>query len=366
MESSRMWPSCVAASIVAALLFLTVSPAQAAVEELVGVLSTGIAKERLDIKKLGIRERREANGATASPSGRQLRLFLEGSPVLLELKGKKLKKLKARLLQEATSELADDRILPWVKEALSAIGLESSGASLSIDFKKAKKNLEVEYKGGRRNPRLVFEIDVPFKLAGAEKKGRGRYRVSAELPVDTACQTGDPDSDGVCNDVDLCPDRYDPDQSDLDGDGLGDSCDPAPQDPFAGPVAPVYAAAGDAWNTHVANDGSGPLDASGTPCDASNPNGTAASCLHAGELRRVELVTSRSCAELQVSDELDLFEWSCTPSAQGVVLASTGLKPGLGLRDLIDWVFRAWRAVTGGGKARDRNEPRKGDGIRAN
>jgi len=33
------------------------------------------------------------------------------------------------------------------------------------------------------------------------------------------------DEDGVCGDVDLCPDVYDPDQVDTDGDGIGDLCD---------------------------------------------------------------------------------------------------------------------------------------------
>lgn len=43
-------------------------------------------------------------------------------------------------------------------------------------------------------------------------------------PVDTGLD--DRDGDGVPNDVDLCPDDADPDNLDLDGDELGDACDP--------------------------------------------------------------------------------------------------------------------------------------------
>jgi hypothetical protein len=39
---------------------------------------------------------------------------------------------------------------------------------------------------------------------------------------------GDSDGDGVCNDVDNCPDVANADQSDTDRDGMGDACDPAP------------------------------------------------------------------------------------------------------------------------------------------
>jgi hypothetical protein len=42
----------------------------------------------------------------------------------------------------------------------------------------------------------------------------------------------DADADGVCDDVDNCPLTYNPDQSDLDGDGIGDVCDPCPMDPM--------------------------------------------------------------------------------------------------------------------------------------
>ena len=36
----------------------------------------------------------------------------------------------------------------------------------------------------------------------------------------------DRDGDDVMDNVDVCPDIFDPDQKDLDGDGVGDLCDP--------------------------------------------------------------------------------------------------------------------------------------------
>lgn len=46
--------------------------------------------------------------------------------------------------------------------------------------------------------------------------------------VDGGVIPGDIDADRSCNDEDICPNTYDPDQLETDGDGLGDACDNCP------------------------------------------------------------------------------------------------------------------------------------------
>ena len=47
---------------------------------------------------------------------------------------------------------------------------------------------------------------------------------SRELEI-TRVTSDDNDKDGIKNDVDNCPDTYNPNQSDFDGDDIGDVCD---------------------------------------------------------------------------------------------------------------------------------------------
>ena len=68
---------------------------------------------------------------------------------------------------------------------------------------------------------VVKAIDVPndgydFNLYGA----------NMSCPHDPSM---DIDRDGVCGDVDNCPDDYNTGQSDIDGDGIGDACDNCPE-----------------------------------------------------------------------------------------------------------------------------------------
>jgi hypothetical protein len=50
----------------------------------------------------------------------------------------------------------------------------------------------------------------------------------------------DTDADGVPDDQDNCPNDYNPDQKDSDGDGIGDVCDPTPYPvPVGGIIVPV-------------------------------------------------------------------------------------------------------------------------------
>ena len=59
----------------------------------------------------------------------------------------------------------------------------------------------------------------------SDADGDGRGDACDPCPYDPR---NDPDSDGVCQGVDLCPGRPDPAQQDQDGDGTGDACDNCP------------------------------------------------------------------------------------------------------------------------------------------
>lgn len=54
------------------------------------------------------------------------------------------------------------------------------------------------------------------------------YKTTSTLTI--AYTNSDADGDGVCDDVDNCPDDANADQADIDGDGVGDVCDNCPDD----------------------------------------------------------------------------------------------------------------------------------------
>jgi len=81
------------------------------------------------------------------------------------------------------------------------------------------------------------ECDVTDTCTGSSAVCANTFKpdgtVCGKCPGDQ-CQTGvcslhgDVDADGVCNEVDNCPNVANPDQKDADGDGIGDACDNCP------------------------------------------------------------------------------------------------------------------------------------------
>lgn len=67
---------------------------------------------------------------------------------------------------------------------------------------------------------IEISYDVPVELADSD--GDGLTDDVDPCPLDP---DDDLDGDGICADADNCPDLYNADQTDEDGDGIGDACD---------------------------------------------------------------------------------------------------------------------------------------------
>lgn len=107
-----------------------------------------------------------------------------------------------------------------------------------------------------------------------------------------------------------------------------------------GAVEPMYASAPQ-WTQHVRNDGSFIYDAAGTPCDGTE-TGFITSCLHSGELRKVEVLTANVCTGLTATDTNGWFNWACyDPPGPGPVEMYT-VSRNESLRAFIDFGTLTW------------------------
>ncbi len=68
----------------------------------------------------------------------------------------------------------------------------------------------------------VFYFAVDDSVNGINE---GTYVDSVKVIITKGCPGGDADNDGICDDVDNCPNTPNPDQTDSDGDGIGDACE---------------------------------------------------------------------------------------------------------------------------------------------
>ena len=117
-------------------------------------------------------------------------------------------------------------------------------------------------------PSWYFDIAsllVETQLASGSWRGRGDWEFGPELDTAFACLIlerslgglcPDYDEDGVCENQDICPRHFDPEQIDSDFDSIGDACDNCPHD-------------GNLYQTDIDGDGVGDV------CDKldCNPSG---------------------------------------------------------------------------------------------
>jgi hypothetical protein len=102
-----------------------------------------------------------------------------------------------------------------------------------------------------------------------------------------------------------------------------------------------YPTNGSKWNDYVKFDnspyGNRPWNQDDEACLGSENGryGHLGGCVHGGELRKVTVYGISSCMNLQITDNLNAFDWVCEPILGNATFFSIGLKEPKGLKDLI-------------------------------
>lgn len=102
-------------------------------------------------------------------------------------------------------------------------------------------------------------------------------------------------------------------------------------------VEPMFAINGANWNDYV--QGGNITNATDTACNAD----TDTACVHAGELRVMDVPGLSSCSGVTAADSLGSFEWICDGSTDPARVISNGLASGYGLANLIDFESPGWK-----------------------
>ena len=120
---------------------------------------------------------------------------------------------------------------PGANEAFDSVDNDCDG-SIDEGFSSQLYYRDIDGDGFGDSSRSVLDITIPggYVANGADNCVNISNPDQADLDRDgigDACDNfTDSDADGVQDSVDNCPASYNPSQTDRDGDGLGDSCDP--------------------------------------------------------------------------------------------------------------------------------------------
>ncbi|MCB0369820.1 MAG: hypothetical protein KDD45_10380, partial [Bdellovibrionales bacterium] len=109
-------------------------------------------------------------------------------------------------------------------------------------------------------------------------------------------------------------------------------------DPITLQVNSLYPVNGTNFFDYVENISTSPLSSIADAVCSYNPSGSNSydKCLNGGYYRKIQAIGQHSCANLTLSDGLDVFDWKCTDSADPVYFYSSGLKKGKGLKDILN------------------------------
>jgi hypothetical protein len=94
-------------------------------------------------------------------------------------------------------------------------------------------------------------------------------------------------------------------------------------------IEPAFPTTGARWNDYVLPDGSV------CPHTGQGAEQFHDACLHGAELLIARLPGETSCADLEISDEIDALQWKCRED-QGVTLYTRGLRPDATLASLLE------------------------------
>ncbi len=126
------------------------------------------------------------------------------------------------------------------------------------------------------------------------------------------------------------------------------SCDPASLlllvqlKPAVGTVTTPYSGAAN-WADWLRNDGVDTLSATGAACPGSG-DPSQNQCFRAGFLRTFSISGPPSCTDVEISDNLGVFQWRCVSTSEGLKAVLAGFQPEKGLEDLIDYSSLTFRS----------------------
>jgi len=106
------------------------------------------------------------------------------------------------------------------------LNTSASGKVYAVDLNAAVSHIRADY-----DPSFAYTANVMFKF---QQYDNYTYSIDGRAWDDISLiglQVGDLDGDGVGDQLDNCPNTYNPDQTDSDGDSAGDACDGCPADP---------------------------------------------------------------------------------------------------------------------------------------